>query len=107
MASSVRRLVLADKRLAISDVARKLNNATQFCGSAMVSVPTGGRKKRLNATVARSEDTSASTNPQVLATTSTNNRYANPIVVAFTGTRLYPTNVRSATPAIVMSNRKA
>ena len=29
-------------------VTRNARNATQFCGSAIVSVPTGGRKKKLN-----------------------------------------------------------
>ena len=42
---SLKKRGLDGVRLAISDVARKLNRATQFCGSAIVNVPTGGKKK--------------------------------------------------------------
>ena len=67
------------------EVARKLNRATQFCGSATVNVPTGGRKKKLNRSVASNEDRAASRNPEVLATIRIRSKYANPTVVAFTG----------------------
>jgi hypothetical protein len=77
-----------DRRLAMSDVVRKLKRATQFCGSAIVNLPTGGRKKKLKVSVAAIEVTAASTNPQTLALISTRSRYANPAVVALTGTRL-------------------
>ena len=43
-ASSVRVRATADKLLATRLTARKANSAIQFCGSAMVKVPTGGRK---------------------------------------------------------------
>src|SRR5438876_11899539 len=67
VASRARALAFADSRLAIKDVARKLNKATQFWGSAMVKVPTGGRKKKLKTRVATIDDSAASRNPQVLA----------------------------------------
>ena len=44
MASNVRRFVIADSRLAMRAVERKANRAIQFCGSAIVNAPTGGRK---------------------------------------------------------------
>jgi len=55
MASRALRLATAERRLAISDVARKLNKATQFCGSAIVNVLMGGRKKKLKVRVASTE----------------------------------------------------
>src|SRR6266404_6298647 len=87
-ASNARRLTSADRRLAISAVVRKLNRATQFCGSAIVNLPTGGKKKKLNVSVAAIDATAASMNPQKLAIINTRSRYAKPAVVAFTGTRL-------------------
>ena len=54
-ASRARRLASADRRLATSAVVRKLNRATQFCGSAIVNLPTGGKKKKLKASVAAIE----------------------------------------------------
>ena len=50
----------------------------------MLNVLTGGKKKKLKASVAAMEVMEASTNPQILAITSTSNRYAKPAVVAFT-----------------------
>jgi hypothetical protein len=37
----------ADNLLAMTEVVRKANSAIQFCGSAIVQVPRGGRKKKL------------------------------------------------------------
>ena len=87
-ASKARRLASADRRLAISAVVRKLNRATQFCGSAIVNFPTGGKKKKLKVSVAAIEAIEASKNPQRLAMINTKSRYAKPVVVALTGTRL-------------------
>jgi hypothetical protein len=64
-----------------------------------VRVPTGGRKKKLKARVAAIERIDASIKPHVLATIRTSSRYANPIVVALTGTRRCAANVRAARPA--------
>ena len=72
----------------MSAVVRKLNKATQFCGSAMVNLPTGGKKKKLNVSVAAIEAMEASKNPQKLAMINTKSKYAKPVVVALTGTRL-------------------
>ena len=49
---------------AIIAVARKAPNANQFCGSAIVSVPTGGRKKKLNAGVETTGRKAAYQNPK-------------------------------------------
>src|ERR1035438_1393467 len=48
-APSASRRARSARLLATSAVTRKANNATQFWGSAMVNVPTGGRKKKLKA----------------------------------------------------------
>jgi len=96
---------MADRRLAMSEVARKLNKATQFCGSAIVNLPIGGKKKKLKRRVARTEANAASRNPHALAMTSTSSRYANPTVVVLTGMRRFATNVTIATPAKDTSNR--
>ena len=87
IASDALALAIVDSRLAIRETAKKLNRATQFCGSATVNVPTGGKKKKLNRSVASSDDTAASRNPEVLATIRISSKYANPTVVAFTGMR--------------------
>jgi hypothetical protein len=79
-------------------VARKLDNATQFCGSAMVNVPTGGRKKKLKTNVASIEASAASRNPHALAITRIVSRYAKPTVLALTGTTLEPRRVTAPTP---------
>ncbi len=65
---------MVESLLAISEVVRKLNSATQFCGSAIVKVPTGGRKKKLSASAAATDATAASKNPQLLARMSTTSR---------------------------------
>ena len=106
-ASSVRRLAFAESRLAISDVLRKLKRATQFWGSAMVSVPTGGRKKKLKAKVAEMEAAADSMNPQAVAIINTSIRYANPTVVTFTGIAVCANAVRAATPPSDTTRRKA
>ena len=68
-ASTARRFARAESWLAISDVARKANSATQFCGSAIVTVPIGGRKKKLKHSTAAAEATVDSTNPPFVAMT--------------------------------------
>ena len=74
MASCARRFASAERRLAIRAVIRKLNNAIQFCGSAMVNLPIGGRKNRLKASVEATEAIRASAKPHVLAIASTTSR---------------------------------
>ena len=44
-----------DRLLATRLTARNVNSATQFCGSAIVNVRTGGRKKKLKLTIAATE----------------------------------------------------
>ncbi len=48
-------------------VMRNASSATQFCGSAIVSVPDGGRKKKLNTSMADTDAVVASTIPQAVA----------------------------------------
>jgi hypothetical protein len=100
-------LTSVERRLATSAVVKKLNNATQFWGSAIVNLPTGGKKKKLKVRVAAIEARDASKNPQIVAMTNTSSRYAKPTVVAFTGTRIKPTQVTSATPAKDDNSRSA
>ena len=73
-ASDVRARATADRLLATRLTARNATSATQFCGSAMVSVPTGGRKKKLNATMATREVVTATHRRDVAATTSTTSK---------------------------------
>ena len=59
IASRARSCAAAERLLAMTATTRKANNAIQFCGSAIVNVPTGGRKKKLSVSIARSETTIA------------------------------------------------
>ena len=68
------RSALAERRLVTSAVVRKLKSAIQFCGSAIVKVPMGGRKKKLKVSVAATDARDASMKPHVLAITSTSSR---------------------------------
>ena len=49
-------------------------SATQFCGSAIVSAPTGGRKKKLKHNIAAIDVITATSSRDVAATTSTTSR---------------------------------
>ena len=49
IASRVRSRATAERLLATRLTARNANSATQFCGSTIVNVPIGGRKKKLSA----------------------------------------------------------
>jgi hypothetical protein len=73
-ASEARRFAIVDNRLAIRDVVRNVNKATQFWDSAILNVPTGGKKKKLKARVAAMERMKASIKPHVLATIRTSSR---------------------------------
>src|ERR1700676_3335038 len=64
--SSASRRTRVESWLAISEVARNAASATQFCGSAIVNVPTGGRKKKLKASMATTEVTMATARPQIV-----------------------------------------
>src|ERR1700680_526680 len=99
MASRACFFTRSDNRLATRAVARKLKSATQFCGSAIVNSPMGGKKKKLKVSVAARDASEASMSPQVLAIIRTNSRYANPVVVGFSGIKRYAANVMSAATA--------
>ena len=58
----------ADRLLATRLTARNANSATQFWGSAIVKVPTGGRKKKLRHSSAASDVPTASRRRDVAAT---------------------------------------
>ena len=73
-ASCVRARATADRLLATRLTARKANSATQFWGSAIVNVPTGGRKKKLRQSIAATEVATATHSRDVAATTSTTSR---------------------------------
>src|SRR5580704_8786037 len=65
-------------------VARNAMKATQFCGSAMVNVPTGGRKKKLKQSTAAIEPAVASMMPQPVAISRIAIRYESATVVGLT-----------------------
>ncbi len=84
-ASRVRARAIAERLLATRLTTRREKRAAQFCGSAIVSVPTGGRKKKLKARTEANEVTIATQSGAVAATRSTTIR--NPIAtVAVIGT---------------------
>ena len=82
-ASCVRARATADRLLATRLTARNANSATQFCGSAIVKVPTGGRKKKLKQSIATTEVTTATHRRDVAATTRTIIRNVVETVAAF------------------------
>ena len=63
--------------------ARKANSATQFCGSAIVHVPTGGKKKKLKHNMATTEVATAIQRRDVAARTRTTIRKVVDTVAAF------------------------
>src|ERR1700704_1851703 len=73
-ASSVRVRATEDRLLATRLTVRNAKSATQFRGSAMVSVPTGGKKKKLMQNIATTDVVTATHSPLVAATTSTTSR---------------------------------
>ena len=98
MASCVRARATADRLLATRLTARNANSATQFCGSAIVNVPTGGRKKKLRLSIAATDVTTAIQSRDVAATTRTISRNVVVTIAAFE-TCNHLTNA-SVTPAM-------
>ena len=82
-ASLARARATADRLLATRLTARNANSATQFCGSAIVNVPTGGRKAKLKKSTAITEVATATHSRDVVATTSTISRNVVETVAAF------------------------
>ena len=77
---------------------KKTVSATQFCGSAMVNVCTGGIKKKLKHTTPNTEAKSAGLLPQRIAAKSTTSKKARATVVEF----MWPRNgIRKAVTAAV------
>src|SRR5438132_1264012 len=83
VASVARARAVADRLLATRLTARNTNNAIQFWGSAIVKVPTGGRKKKLKQSIAAIDAITAMRNRVVAAVTRTTNRNVSATVVAF------------------------
>src|SRR5262245_59458125 len=80
-ASSARARAVDDSWLATTLTTRNAKSAIQFCGSAMVNVPTGGRKKKLNVSIATIETQMAIHSRDVAATINTTNNSASATVV--------------------------
>ena len=73
-ASAVRARATADRLLATRLTARNAKSATQLCGSAIVKVPTGGRKKKFRHSIATSDVMTAIARRDVAATMSTHHQ---------------------------------
>src|SRR6185436_2351252 len=82
-ASRARSRATAERRLATRLTARKAISAIQFCGSTIVSVPMGGRKKKLSVNTEITDVVSATHKRAPAATNSTTTRKLNATVVAF------------------------
>ena len=81
IASRARSCAAADRLLAITATTRKANKAIQFWGSAMVKVPTGGRKKKLRVNIAATDATIATRSRPIVAVPRTMSRSASETVV--------------------------
>src|SRR5438128_2161412 len=81
MASRARSCAAADRLLAITATTRNANKAIQFCGSAIVKVPTGGRKKKFNVSIATIDIRIAIRRRATVAAPSTTSRSARATVV--------------------------
>ena len=73
----------ADSWLAMLATARKTNSATQFWGSAIVNVWNGGRRKKLNASIAATEIAMATRSRAEVAAASTTSRSSSAAMVGF------------------------
>src|SRR5436305_1999232 len=82
-ASSARARATDERLLATRLTARNVTSATQFCGSAIASVPIGGRKKKLKQRSAAMDVVTATQSRDVAATTSTTSRKLSAMVVTF------------------------
>src|SRR5258708_35412713 len=65
------------------EVTRNAKSATQFCGSATVKVPTGGRKKKLKERIAASDIRTDTVIPQTAETAKIASRKESATVVWF------------------------
>ena len=94
-----RDLVVADAVLfsTLAAAARKATSATQFCGSAMVSVPSGGRKKKLRASIAMTEIAIATQSRAKVLVARTTTRSASADVVALTSRTAFKASTAAAT----------
>ena len=84
IASRARSCAAADRLLAMTATTRNANSAIQFCGSAIVNVPTGGRKKKFNVSIATTDTTIAIRRRAMVAVPRTTRSNANATVVGLT-----------------------
>jgi hypothetical protein len=103
-ASKALALTLAESWLATTAVTKKADRATQFCGSAMVRVPTGGKKKKLKHSMLVIEAKIAWSRPQRVAIPRVASRYVKATVVVFTFRKRKYAAVMTATMTSVAPN---
>src|SRR5882724_10192799 len=93
------------------EVTSKAKSATQFCGSATVSVPTGGRKKKLKERIAASDMRNETVIPQTAETAKIASRNESATVVWFTRgrasrkNRVIPATISSASKLRTVRSR--
>src|SRR5579862_212921 len=84
-AISVARVLATDaSRLATKATVMKARKPTQSCGSLMLNVPMGGRKKKSRQSAAATDVTMATQSSEEAATKSTRSRYDTAAVVSLT-----------------------
>src|SRR5262249_59502152 len=103
-ATAVRSRATADRLLATRLTTKNANSAIQLCGSAMTNAPTGGRKKKLKASIATIDVVTATHSRDVAATSRTTIRYPSATVVEFE--RLGHHHSRRVIRAIPMNPRR-
>src|SRR5215204_2162458 len=102
IASDARACAAADRLLAMTATTRNAKSAIQFCGSAMVNVPSGGRKKKLSTSIAAPDTTMAAHRRPTVAVARTTRRKASETVVGLT-----PGSNRSTAAAAANDSRLA
>src|SRR3954469_1578793 len=83
----------------------KASSAIQFCGSAIVKVPTGGRKKKFRQATPVSDASVASKIPHVEAMVRMTTRYVSATVVGLAARTAANTNVTAPTAATATADR--
>ncbi len=86
-------------------VAMKASSAIQFCGSAIVKVRTGGRKKKFRHATATNDASVDSKMPHVEAIDRMTTRYESATVVELPGMTATKTNVTTPTAATATADR--
>src|SRR5262245_37137685 len=100
-ASRVRSRAASESLLAITATIRNAKSATQFSGSAMVNVPTGGRKKKLRTSIATIDTTIATPRRLSVAAPSTTSSSASATVIGLIAGRTRGTAASAAMAAML------